>query len=546
MDACRDDPALAPVDADFVHLFSSWFNRGFLILRPIDWDTPASVLEKLIRYEAVHAIHGWDDLKNRLGPPDRRCYGFFHPRLPDDPLIFVEVAFTREIPGRIAPILDTGREPIAPEEATTAVFYSISNTQRGLAGVSFGNFLIKQVVEDLRREFPGLTTFVTLSPVPRFARWLDAERASEESAFLGPEARAALAALDTPGWHQNAELVESVRAPLLSAAAAYFLRARDGRGRVADAIARFHLGNGARLERLDMLGDTSPNGLEGSLRADGQLSLRSAHHRAEPRGLCRARRGHRVRRSAPPAARRPGRSAAPRQAARLAAPRRGQADRCRAPARAAMNLYARLMDGRDPAATAVETGEGHRWSYGDIGAASARMANLLVRRGVKPGDRVAVQVEKSVENLVLYLATVRAGAVYLPLNTAYTLAELGYFLGDAEPSLVVCDPAGRDGIAALVADMAPPSRRWQPTGRGASPKLPQARRRSSPRSRAQTTTSPPSSTPPAPPAAPRVRCSPTPTSSPMPRRWWRHGASPPRTCSSTLCRSTIRMACSWR
>jgi malonyl-CoA decarboxylase len=264
MDACKNDPGLAPVDADFVHLFSSWFNRGFLILRPIDWDTPASVLEKLIRYEAVHDIQGWEDLKNRLGPPDRRCYVFFHPRLPDDPLIFVEVAFTRDIPGHIAPILDTEREPIAPEEATTAVFYSISNTQRGLAGVSFGNFLIKQVVEDLRHEFPGLTTFVTLSPVPRFARWLDAERKSDREGVLGPEARTALAVLDSPDWQNDASLVETVHAPLLAAASAYFLAARDSRGRVADAIARFHLGNGARLERLNMLGDTSAKGLEQS------------------------------------------------------------------------------------------------------------------------------------------------------------------------------------------------------------------------------------------------------------------------------------------
>ncbi len=264
MDACKDDTALAPVDADFVHLFSSWFNRGFLILRPIDWDTPASVLEKLVRYEAVHAIHNWQDLKNRLGSPDRRCYGFFHPRLPEDPLIFVEVALTRDMPGQIAPILDTRRVPITPQEATTAVFYSISNTQRGLSGVSFGSFLIKQVVEDLRRELPGLTTFVTLSPAPRFARWLDGERKSSQAGLLGPETRAALAALDTPGWHKNTELVENLRAPLLAAASAYFLEARDNKGRVADAIARFHLGNGARLERLDMLGDTSRKGLEQS------------------------------------------------------------------------------------------------------------------------------------------------------------------------------------------------------------------------------------------------------------------------------------------
>ena len=264
MDAVAGDPQLAAVDADFVHLFSAWFNRGFLILRPIDWDTPASVLEKLIRYEAVHEIRGWDDLKNRLGPPDRRCYGFFHPRLPDDPLIFVEVAFTREMPASIASILDTAREPIAPEAATTAVFYSISNTQRGLTGVSFGHFLIKQVVEDLQREFPGLTTFVTLSPAPRFARWLDGERRSAGDGVLDPAVRTALAVLDTPDWHKDTVLVEQVRAPLLAAASAYFLETRDGRGRVADPIARFHLGNGARLERLNMLGDTSAKGLEQS------------------------------------------------------------------------------------------------------------------------------------------------------------------------------------------------------------------------------------------------------------------------------------------
>ena len=310
MDACKADPRLAPVDADFVHLFSSWFNRGFLILRPIDWNTPASVLEKLIRYEAVHAIHGWDDLKNRLGPPDRRCYGFFHPRLPDDPLIFVEVAFTREMPGKIAPILDTARVPIAPEEATTAVFYSISNTQRGLSGVSFGHFLIKQVVEDLRHEFPGLTTFVTLSPVPRFARWLDAQRKSPDEDLLGPETRAALAALDTPGWHNDAALVEEIGAPFLAAASAYFLAARDRNGRVADAIARFHLGNGARLERLNMLGDTSPKGLEQSYGLMVNYLYNPRTDRAEPRSLCRARRGDRIIPGPPGAACRPSGTAA--------------------------------------------------------------------------------------------------------------------------------------------------------------------------------------------------------------------------------------------
>src|SRR5262244_1250575 len=165
----RDD--LAVVDNDFVHLFSSWFNRGFLVLRRIDWSTSASVLEKIIRYEAVHEIRDWADLRRRIDPPDRRCYAFFHPALVDEPLIFVEVALTRAIPGAIAPILSDRRDPVPPQRATTAVFYSITNCQRGLAGVTFGHFLIKQVVEEVSREVPSVGTFVTLSPAPNFANW---------------------------------------------------------------------------------------------------------------------------------------------------------------------------------------------------------------------------------------------------------------------------------------------------------------------------------------------------------------------------------------
>ena len=163
---------LAALDRDVVHLLSSWFNRGFLVLRKIDWSTPAIVLEKIIRYEAVHEIRDWDDLRRRIDPVDRRCYGFFHPALVDEPLIFVEVALTEQIPGAIAPLLAEDRQPVPIERARTAVFYSISNCQRGLGGISFGNFLIKQVVEELRRELPKLENFVTLSPVPGFMQWL--------------------------------------------------------------------------------------------------------------------------------------------------------------------------------------------------------------------------------------------------------------------------------------------------------------------------------------------------------------------------------------
>jgi malonyl-CoA decarboxylase len=257
MDALPHRDDLAAVDEDFVHLFSSWFNRGFLVLRHIDWSTPAIVLEKIIRYEAVHAIRDWDDLRRRIDPPDRRCYAFFHPALVDEPLIFVEVALTREIPAAIAPILSSEREVVEPDKARTAVFYSISNCQRGLAGVSFGNFLIKQVVEEINREMPKLATFVTLSPVVSFAQWLRRERDNGASTALTAVDKEALAVLDQAGWWQNAVTAENLREPLMRAAAIYFLRARSPRGLPIDAVARFHLGNGARLERINWLGDTS-------------------------------------------------------------------------------------------------------------------------------------------------------------------------------------------------------------------------------------------------------------------------------------------------
>ncbi len=254
----RDD--LSAVDQDFVHLFSAWFNRGFLVLRRIDWGTPAIVLEKIIRYEAVHEIGDWNDLRRRIDPPDRRCYAFFHPALIDEPLIFVEVAFTHGIPGAIGPILGQDGNTLEPGRADTAVFYSISNCQRGLAGVSFGSFLIKQVVEEVSREFPRLSTFVTLSPVPGFAGWLKRER-SNDASLLTPEDRAPLAALDAPGWWSDQATAERLREPMLRAAATYFLSARSKSGAPVDPVARFHLGNGARLERLDWLGDRSDKGI---------------------------------------------------------------------------------------------------------------------------------------------------------------------------------------------------------------------------------------------------------------------------------------------
>ncbi|MFY7777519.1 MAG: malonyl-CoA decarboxylase [Elstera sp.] len=252
---------LAALDEDLTHLFTSWFNRGFLVLRAIDWTTPANILEKIIRYEAVHEIHDWNDLRRRLEPEDRRCFGFFHPQLVDEPLIFVEVALTRGIPDAIAPLLAEDRVPIRAAEATTAVFYSISNCQTGLRGISFGNFLIKHVVETLSREMPRLTQFVTLSPVPGFAAWLKRAR-NDTSDLLSPDDHASLATLDTPDWSASAESRKGLEPALLHAAAAYFLDAKDKRNRPVDAVARFHLGNGARLERLNPFGDLSAKGLK--------------------------------------------------------------------------------------------------------------------------------------------------------------------------------------------------------------------------------------------------------------------------------------------
>jgi malonyl-CoA decarboxylase len=251
---------LASLDRDIVHLLSSWFNRGFLVLRRIDWSTPAIILEKMIRYEAVHEIHDWDDLRRRIDPADRRCYAFFHPALVDEPLIFVEVALTEAIPTAIAPLLAEDRPPVKIERARTAVFYSISNCQRGLGGISFGNFLIKQVVEELRRELPKLENFVTLSPAPGFLQWLK----HAPDLAVSDEERSLLDRLDGADWFEDPQLAAQLRAIVEPLAAYYFLKAKTSRGTPVDSVARFHLGNGARLEHINWLGDTSPKALRES------------------------------------------------------------------------------------------------------------------------------------------------------------------------------------------------------------------------------------------------------------------------------------------
>jgi malonyl-CoA decarboxylase len=260
----KKHPAWRAIDADLLHLFRSWFNRGFLRLERIDWRTPAIVLEKLIEYEAVHAVQGWRDLRRRL-EGDRRCFAFFHPQLRDEPLIFIEVALTRGISAQVQPLLAIDA-PVAPAaEADCAIFYSITNCQEGLRGISFGNLLIKQVAEELKREFPQLKTFATLSPIPGFRRWLDGTEARVRLS-MGPNAEQRLALLsivETPGWHMgenSGPQPEALQKLLLRLCAWYLTRAKQD-GEPLDPVARFHLGNGAALERLNWLGDTSESGM---------------------------------------------------------------------------------------------------------------------------------------------------------------------------------------------------------------------------------------------------------------------------------------------
>ena len=255
-------PERAGVDADLAHLFRSWFNRGFLFLQRIEWRTSALVLERLIEYEAVHQIQGWRDLRRRL-EADRRCYAFFHPALPDEPLIFIEVALARGMPAKVQPLLDPEAVVVDPTGADCAVFYSITNCQEGLRGVSFGNFLIKQVAEELGRDFPHLKTFATLSPVPGFGDWL---MNRDDPLTLEDHPTAIRKIIDTLRMRQAPEpLVGPAIQRELSRLCAYYLTyAKRGKAPL-DPVARFHLANGARLERLNWMGDTSPAGLTRSL-----------------------------------------------------------------------------------------------------------------------------------------------------------------------------------------------------------------------------------------------------------------------------------------
>ncbi|PJI85753.1 malonyl-CoA decarboxylase [Yoonia maricola] len=259
-------PELARTDYDFVHLLRSWFNRGFLVLKAIDWDTPARILDKIVAYEAVHQIDDWDDLRRRLYPQDRHCFAFFHPAMPDEPLIFVEVALTKTIPTKITDVLSEQRPPLAVEDAKVGVFYSISNCQKGLAGISFGNLLIKQVVAELSQMFPHLDEFVTLSPIPGLNRWLATQTDDPDHGHI------ATAILD------QSAAPKDIRAM----AARYLLTAKRDDGMPVDPVARFHLGNGAAVFDVHADADPSENGLKQSSGAmvnyHYDLSQTQRHH----------------------------------------------------------------------------------------------------------------------------------------------------------------------------------------------------------------------------------------------------------------------------
>ncbi len=253
-------PKFFTLDRDLKELLVSWFDVGFLSIERITWQSPAALLEKLMGYEAVHAISSWTDLHNRL-ESDRRCYAFFHPGMSEEPLIFIEVALVEGLATSIQDLLDESAPLTAPEEADTAIFYSISNTQQGLQGISFGPFLIKQVVTSLRQQLPKLKTFSTLSPLPGFRRWLTAYF---EAAKLLKVAAKPDAIFNTPQWWENQQVADTLKEPLLSLCARYLNEPREKDQAPLDPVARFHLGNGARIERINWLGDISPKGMQES------------------------------------------------------------------------------------------------------------------------------------------------------------------------------------------------------------------------------------------------------------------------------------------
>jgi malonyl-CoA decarboxylase len=254
----KDHSQLRELDEDLKELLTSWFNPGFLTLRRIDWDTEASILEKIIQYEAVHSIANWNDLKQRL-VADRRCFAYFHPALEDEPLIFVEVALTKGIASSIQTIFKENGQ--SKEDANTAIFYSINNCQQGLRQIPLGNFLIKRVVNELALELPSIKTYSTLSPVTGFTQWLQNELKSDESEFLSQKEKEILNMIEHYSWPEDKEKRDMLQKPLIRACANYLVNIKKN-GKPINAVARFHFGNGASLYRINWMGDTSRNGIK--------------------------------------------------------------------------------------------------------------------------------------------------------------------------------------------------------------------------------------------------------------------------------------------
>ncbi|MGP3770247.1 AMP-binding protein [Streptomyces sp. SDT5-1] len=426
-------PELRPLDHDFHHLLTSWFNRGFLRMQEVTADSPPELHHHLLRGEQVHPMASDAELRRRIEPEDRRVYAFFHPATGDVPLIFVEVALVRGLPDSIAPLLDPG-PALSPADADTAALYSINNALDGLAGVSFGSFLIKQVIEQVGEQLPHLTQFATLSPIPGFRAWLD-KRAEHET-----ELADLVAELNTPGALDDAERIRPRFLPVL---ARYITAERRPDGRPLDPVARFHLGNGAAAWQLDWPANASPDAWRQSYGA--MINYRYEPDELERRHEDFVRRGA-VAVGGPLAADFPQHEApydkAPAGNQKGTPPMSTQPSPSTAPFRTIHRTFVEQAELR-PDKALFELPDGRPVTYRETADLVRRIAARLVADGVRPGDRVAMQVDKSVEAIALYLATLQIGGVFLPLNTAYTGAEIDYFIGDAEPRVLVCPPRRR-------------------------------------------------------------------------------------------------------
>jgi len=442
----REHPELAPLDRDFRHLLSSWFNRGFLRMEQVRWDSSREMKNHLLRYEKVHPMQEMSDLKARLRPRDRTCYAFFHPATGDLPLIFVEVALVQGIPASIEEILNPV-ETISPAKADTAALYSINNALEGLAGISFGNLLIKQVIDQVSTELPHLEHFVTLSPIPGFRNWLGQQPKDPDLAALHAELEQLHGTADLPA----AEL-EALKVRLAPVLARYIAVERRGNGQPLDSVARFHLGNGATAWQLHW--PASNAGYMWDQSYGAMINYRYEPHLVEQRHEDYVRNGT---------------VALGDRVTRLLQDQRtetstmkGTAAVHNSPAESSttevkpVGIYRGFLDQAEanPAKVLFHLQDGRTLTYSQVLHTSRRIATKLIGDGVVPGDRVAAQVEKSPEAIALYLATLQIGGVYLPLNTAYTGGEMDYFMEDAAPRVLVCDPAqaadhvqrSRDGI----------------------------------------------------------------------------------------------------